>query len=237
MYLNPFCLAIAVSIFMLAIPSWAKPGDPLVFGSHADLRKLGIELVHFGLRGGKALPEKCGGYYGGDGGYDFTFSHEFVKKFRKRGFTNLSLCAAMESEIKYNPETGARLPSFILADIPAVRRGAIEAGTATDQIPLDVPDCFKNGLPLEDCKLNFDMMTGRRLTPQQLREYGRAGIEARKLAARAESDIVNIGTDEMVVAVIMHSRNLPKGWGYVLFNEAGPEPSNDTLKIVRRTIK
>jgi hypothetical protein len=221
MVLKLYSFAAAVALCITTLPANAQTGNPAVFGSHAELRKTGIELVGWGPAGGRELPEKCGGRYGGDGAYNFSFSRDFVAKFKKRGFTNLSLCMAMESEIKYDPETGARLPTFVLADIPAVRRGLVEAGTATDEIPFTVPDCFKNARPLHDCKLNFDMKSGRRLTTQQTRKLRQAGVN---------------GTSP--VALTISNRQLPKGQGYVLYNEgpAGPEPSNETLKIVLKKI-
>jgi hypothetical protein len=203
-----------------------QTGNPLIFGGHAELRKLGIEIANFGPEGARDLPEKCGGRYGGEGRYDFTFSHEFAQKFRSRGFTNLTLCMAMESRIRYNPETGARLRSFVLADIPKIKRNQGEAGTATDQIPLDVPDCFKNAMPLQDCKLNFDMMGGRRLTSDQARKLRNAGINA----------LAHPGDDNPPVAIVEDDRHLPKGRGYVLYNEGpgGREPLNDTLTLIKK---
>jgi hypothetical protein len=204
--------AVAVSL-LFAFSAWAQEGETLVFGSHAELRKMGIEVAKWGPKGGEDLPVKCGASFGGDGMYDFSFSHQFVDKFKKRGFTTLSLCMGMGSEIRYNPETGARLPAFILADIPAIRRNAVEAGTLTEQVPYDLPDCFRNALPLEDCKLNFDMKTGRRLTAQQSSKLKQGGP----------------------IANSIQSSLLPKGHGYILYNEgpAGPEASNETLKIVK----
>lgn|SRR5262249_37851979 len=219
MSLKYCCFGAIVSFLISASPSWAQ-SNPLVFDSHAKLRKIGVELEGWGPNGGQELPEKCGAHFGGDGMYDFTFSRQFVDKFRKRGFTNLSLCMAMASGIKYHPETGARLRTFILADVRAIRRRQIEAGTATDEIPIDVPDCFRNAQPLADCKLNFDMTTGDRLTRKQSRELKQA----------------RAGDDDSPIAVEIEDRHLPRGRGYVLYNEgpAGPEPSNDTIKIVLR---
>ncbi len=228
MLLKRCALSIAALLFV-GTSVWAQMGNPLIFGSHAQLRKFGIEITNFGPeRGSKPLPEKCGGAYGGEGSYDFTFSHEFAQKFRSRGFTNLSLCMAMESEIRYNPETGARLRSFVLADIPVVKRNQEEAGTATDQIPFEPPNCFRNAQPLQDCELNFDMNTGRRLTTAQAHKLR----ESRHVVFSDDSSDEN----DSPIAYETESKHLPRGRGYVLYNEgpAGPEPSNDTLTLIKK---
>jgi len=211
MCIRKYAIAVMLPI-LVTTPTVVHGGTVLVFGSHASLaNRLGVDIPDWGPKDKSRLPEKCP-YFGGDGMYGFTFSHAFAKKFRKKGFTNLSLCMAMASEIKFDPQTGKRLPTFILADIPAVKRGEIESGTSTDQIPYDLPNCFRNAQPLRDCKLNFDMETGRRLTTRQVHKLKRGEIIGNRV----------------------RNRLLPSGHGYVLYNDggAGSEASNDTVKIV-----
>jgi hypothetical protein len=197
------------SIVVLSLAAFTTPAmsqsTPRIFDSHAQLRTLGIEVARFGPSGGADLPEKCP-RFGGDGMYDLSFSRAFLGKFTARGFSKLALCAAIASEIRYNPETGQHLPTFILADVKKMKKfgGEGDAGDTTDQLPLDVPDCFRRARPLSDCKLNYDMRSGKKLSQSQ----------AKKLA-----DVIALRLT---------------GGGYVLYNEgpAGPEPSEDTVRLI-----
>jgi hypothetical protein len=100
--------------------------------------KVSDEYLHsIGLAFGDmpAFPNKC---YG-----DLSISDAFFTPFKARGFSLQALCLAITSPwITYDPETGKPLT--------VVSQGYL----------LQVPDCFRNGTPFLDCKMNFDTTGG-----------------------------------------------------------------------------
>ena len=190
---------------------------PQVVGSHAQLRALGLEVGEgFGPESGaKQLSNTCP-RFGGDGMYNLSFSNEFMARYTARGFTKLALCAAVASGIRYDPETGRPLRSVILADFDKVRRHQEEAGTVTDPLPLEIPDCFKRARPLADCDVRYDMLTGKRVSSRDVQRMARTPDEG-------EGGIIAIKLS---------------GGGYVLYNDgaAGPEPDEDILRLVRSIV-
>lgn len=95
--------------------------------------KVSDEYIHsIGLAFGDmpAFPNKC---YG-----DVSISDAFFAQFKVRGFSLPTLCLAITSPwITHDPETGKPLT--------VVSQGYL----------LQVPDCFRNGTPFLDCKMNF----------------------------------------------------------------------------------
>jgi hypothetical protein len=69
------------------------------------------------------------------------------------------------SAIVFDPESGKRLPTYLKVDLEKMDRHEAEAGTATDELPLEVPDCFRRALPLSDCFMNYDFFTGEAISP------------------------------------------------------------------------
>lgn len=140
-------------------------------------------------------PHRC--YtYGGDGN-GIAISDALLAQFKRRGFSLESLCLALESEVRFDPETGKRLPTYVVFDRRAmlealerhdfdrmtdaqIKACCSEEGLAHAEQPLDVPVCFKDGAPYSDCAWRYDVVTGRKLSDAETRRYrdlGRA-IEA-----------------------------------------------------------
>ena len=165
-------LAASIAVSALAATS-ALAADqpslnyPIVFETGNELKALGIALVGFGKQAEvKEFNNRC--YYYGDGGNTISVSDEFLQRFVRRGFTLNSLCLALQSPLAFDPETGQRVASYMVADLDAIRSGQLDAGSISEVLPLDVPDCFKRGLPYHDCRFQFDIQTGKKLTAQQL---------------------------------------------------------------------
>jgi TIR domain len=145
-----------------------------------DRTKLGIALTGWG--GTTSVLEfnnKC--YYYGDGGYDISVSNEYLGRYVARGFSLNSLCMALVSPVLFDPESGARLPTYVLVDLKAVDRDQAEAGTISDELPLEVPDCFRRGLPYTDCAMNYDMLTGAKLAVDQTQSFHELGAALERL--------------------------------------------------------
>jgi hypothetical protein len=154
---------------------------PMVFTSVKELNRVGIALD---LNADKQIHFRARCYYYGDGGWDISVSDEFLNYYKSRGFSRRSLCLALVSGIRFNPETGERLASYILInDLEAVQTGAVEAGSLSDELPISVPDCFRNGVPYSDCAWKYDPLSGRRLSAKVTDEYKRIGIRLNKKLA------------------------------------------------------
>lgn len=142
---------------------------PVILNSQSKLRQLGI-AVGFGTNV-PPLKNKC--YYYGDGGYLISTSDKFYDRFKQRGFSIEAMCLGLISETHYDPESGRRLPTYILVDRARMKSG--EPGAVSDELPLDLPDCFKNANPYSDCRFRFGRVTGKTLTAAETDAYKRLG--------------------------------------------------------------
>lgn len=166
-------------------------------------------LQQFGISGAaelederdfKATPHRC--YtYGGDGN-GIAISDALLSAHTSKGFTLESLCLALVSEIRFDPETGKRLPTYIVVNREALQqdlRGrditrmsdrdlldcCSETGIASEEQPLAVPACFKGGAPYSDCAWRWDADTGRKLTEAETRRFRELGRAIETGIARA----------------------------------------------------
>lgn len=242
-------------LMLIASSQQGKAEDwpfPLVITRAADLDRLGISLPDKGAGSDVTYPNNC--YYYGDGGYGLAMSKEFLARFKARGFSRRSLCMAIVSGIRFDPESGRRLPTFISADVKRLKEQGkyAEAGVLTEELPLDVPDCFKGGLPYSDCDMNYDLMTGKRLSPKERERWREIGLKIEQaLASREVRDnfryledsrgpgaTIYVGfqwglAGEPSVSFWDYAEVFPKGFGYALFADgaAGPSPSDSAVKI------
>jgi len=192
----------------------SKVDFPIVFNSPQALADFGIEIAGAGNVDGqgaiKPFPDKCYDLNGSSVGYrPITISNALLAKYRARGFTRETLCIALVSQARFDPETGKRLPTYVFRDdadidqaldadsdqmsndpdlVPGTfkskqavldaiatfkRRDTerltqkqIEAlvrnyNAMTEEQPLAVPNCFKNGTPYLDCSWRFGLRTGK----------------------------------------------------------------------------
>jgi esterase/lipase superfamily enzyme len=97
----------------------------------------------------KQHPNRCP--YGiPDDRYVLSFSNEMLRHFEKRGFSLSTLCMAITAPMGMDPETGNAIPFVALLE-----------GGLVDSVLLNVPDCFKNGTPLLDCRIRYHWFWGR----------------------------------------------------------------------------
>jgi hypothetical protein len=150
---------------------------PYVLPNRADLRKFGLTVSVFG--GGdepKPFSRKC--FYYGDGGYPMTVSDEFVARYKDIPFDNLCFVLRVGG-LRYDPDTGRRLPTYILANIEALQKdgSASEPGTVSEELPLAVPSCFKvahvtygggrASLTESGCTYKYHPWSGRQLDAEE----------------------------------------------------------------------
>ncbi len=122
------------------------------FNEAGDIRPLGTTSI------GPAFPNKC--FLGGEG-WEVTLSDPFVRHYTARGFSVQSICLAVTAGgwIKYDIETGKALRTV-------------------GWYLIDIPNCFKNGVPLLECSFNYEYQFGLKAT-----ETFRRNIRERAVAA------------------------------------------------------
>jgi hypothetical protein len=159
----------------------ARAADyPAIFTSSTTLRKLGIAVAYADKP--KPFNNKC--YYYGDGGYLISLSDEFLSRFVAKGFTLQSACLGLISQTRYDPESGRRLATYMIIDRELIRQRSEEPGAATEELPLELPACFKNANPYSDCVFNYGRKTGKKLSGEETETY-------RKLGAAIDTSLTN----------------------------------------------
>jgi hypothetical protein len=231
----------------------AQTPNPLVFDSPNQLKRYGIGFRGIGTEDVKIhFPTRC--YYYGDGGWDISISDDLLATYKAQGFSRRSACMALVSGIRFNPENGKRLTSYILMDRKLIKNGQpTDAGAMSDALPLSLPSCFKNGLPYSDCAWNFDPMSGKKLSAQQTAKFKAFGpkIETFLSDAKRKSAFSYMDESEFSKGMIMvgagrdfdvgegsnatfydYSSEFPKGFGYALYADgaAGPDASPEVIK-------
>jgi esterase/lipase superfamily enzyme len=83
-------------------------------------------------------PNKCPE---GDERVEVSISNEMLAYFQGRGFSLETLCLAITTRMRYDPESGVPLPSAKIGEYVWVHT--------------NVPDCFKNGTPFLDCSIKY----------------------------------------------------------------------------------
>ncbi len=112
----------------LAIPvslARAEPKYPIVFTSPGELVPFGIFIRSAGDTSPIPSNFKTRCFDGSDimsGEPEFLISDQMMAKHRAKGFTRDSLCMALSSRTTFDPETGRRLPTYILRDQKAIVR-------------------------------------------------------------------------------------------------------------------
>ena len=180
-------MVLAAAAALAAGAAQAQQSYPIVFGDKALLRELGVTLKDVGPQPDvPAFADKC--HYYGDGGDALSLAPEFVAMYRDKGFSVASLCLGMLSGIRFHPETGVRLATFLVADLEMIASADPEMMALygpdpmamSRELPLEIPDCFSGGRPLADCELRHDPETGASLS-----EPARQSLAA--LAAQADT--------------------------------------------------
>jgi hypothetical protein len=155
---------------------------PAIFTSATELKKTGL-YNPFGDDTNAALKNKC--YYYGDGGYAISLSDEFLARFLRQGFTLQSACLGLISTTHYDPETGRRLATYMVIDKKSVAKRAFDDGAATEELPFELPPCFKNANPYGDCTFRYGRITGKQLTDAQTNAYKQLGAAVDAVMAKA----------------------------------------------------
>jgi hypothetical protein len=146
---------------------------PLIFYPPDAAAQAG--LVHDVWTGKKHFETGC--YHFGEGGaVNISISAELLAFYVQQGFSRRSLCMALISAIRFDPETGRRLATYVVIyDLKALRKDPDELGNLSPELPLAIPSCFARALPYSDCTWNFDAFTGKRLSDTLTRRFKALG--------------------------------------------------------------
>ena len=151
----------------------AAPRALKIKGTAAELRGLGVAVVAPGI---KPYPNSCDA--AGNRKPALTVSGKMLAHFRSRGFTLTSLCLALGSRVRFDPETGGALPRFVITDLPET------------ELTLNFPDCFKNANALSDCDVRFAGWTRYQYEPEEAQSLREGG---REVVALLQEHVANTG--------------------------------------------
>ena len=132
-------------------PAAAEPAVsfPMVFTSPEALVEFGIELRKPPIEeDGKTpyrLPNLCYDYDrpGIFAAYPIAISNEFLARYKARGFTLETLCLGLISQAQFNPETGERLPTYMVRNDPESLSNLEASAADLENDPEVVPAVFE----------------------------------------------------------------------------------------------
>jgi hypothetical protein len=234
-HVSNFCKAVFILVAGLcATNAVAQSQYPLVFDSVNELKRYGLALTGIGSsKESDHFRNRC--YFYGDGGWYISISDALLNIYKAQGFSRRSACLALVSGIRFNPETGKRLATYVLVDREMLKRPLFgeednfDTGTASDELPLSLPKCFSRGLPYSDCAWNYDPMSGKKLAANataenpnmwadcrrdsRTREFCETRWTAKEAGSRIEQFLGNPKTRcesaELVISCIFEGRTDP----------------------------
>jgi hypothetical protein len=167
-----------------------------------------------------------------------SLSNEIVAHFKSRGFSLLTLCLGLNSNVRFNAETGRLLPIAFLPELAG--------GTLNTDIPLNLPDCYRNAVPRVECEQNFDWYSGTKeekvLPPgytrrddqkndADIRKYIKA-TRARGIIYRFDGGIKLPGVEiDPYIKVLVASEALARGYGYSERCCEGDDPEPEVVSL------
>jgi len=172
----------------------------------------------------------------GDAG--LSVSDELLAHFKAQGFTLETVCLAFSSNMRFDPETGRRLP---LAFLPEIRDGS------DNEFPLNVPLCFRNGIPYLECDYKFHSYWGGKLSVQEVAEHRQSAQEMDALLRNFIQQYRPVGvfwrqgmnqsrfprwfSSNSEYELFLSSPVLPRGYGYALHGPEGDDPETEDVNL------
>ncbi|NZD66267.1 hypothetical protein HX900_35065 [Rhizobium sp. WYCCWR 11290] len=212
------------SIWVLAFFAATQAQDdapvPKIILSAQELRSLGI-AVH--SQGARELPHSCRD----SGNSDLSVSDEMLRHFIARGFSLESLCLGLSSWVLFDPETGRTIPRVAFShDL---------------EIPLNLPDCFKNAVPFLDCDNRWVHWEHYEFTEeerkdnldhaQKVDEMVRAYVQREKISGVFSIEALGQGIFDSSFEWFLASPALPRGYGYALHGGEGDDPESEDVDL------
>jgi hypothetical protein len=185
-----------------------------------ELRAQGIAVR--GLTA-KPFPNSCRS----SGNASLSVSNRLLEHFKGRGFTLESVCLGLSSLVRFDPETGSQLPLAIVPD----------AG----EIPLNLPNCFRNAVSDLECDYKFDEWWGSRLDQSDItsnRSFSRKfdamvrqHIKRNRISGVFKVEDLGHGLFTSSYEWLLASRALPRGYGYALHGPEGDDPEEEEVDL------
>ncbi len=156
-------LLLVLLAFVAPTPATGNPllDGPVVFTSPEALAEFGIEVrTPASEDGGTSRGRFANLCYDYDrpgifAGAPIAISDQLLARYRGRGFTLKTLCIALISQAQFNPETGARLPVYIVRNDPQ-SIAALDAGFAEmENDPDIVPKVFPSKAAFRTASADF----------------------------------------------------------------------------------
>jgi uncharacterized protein YgiM (DUF1202 family) len=219
-------------------PSTATAQFPIIFNKEAEMEPIGLTYLDRTEGPRRHLAHRC--YYIGDGGPGISFSDAFLDHYKALGFSRRSLCMALMSGVRFNPETGNRLATYI-------RKFSENDYDMYPELPITVPACFKNGTPYSDCIFRYHPLSGAALSAEVTRLYRETGerlLQELRDPVRRKSfkyfndddtytkGMIVIGVEQerlnggplSVASFYDYSSEFPEGFGYGLYADGTAAP-------------
>lgn len=115
----------AAALVMATVTATAQTEKryPIIVKDRAELRAFGIAYETW-EDNKPTLQHGCYNY--GDGSYFLSVSEALLSVYKARGFSRESLCMGLVSEARFDPETGKRLPTYVLFDVARIKKSLAE---------------------------------------------------------------------------------------------------------------
>jgi hypothetical protein len=197
-----------------------------------QLRDAGIAVSSAGVQ---RLTNSCAV----TGNSELSISDDMLSAFKARGFSLESVCLGLISSFNFDPDTGRAVPFAVLG------KG--------EPLPLNLPDCFKRGLPLLDCKWTYYHDVGVKAQEGEHEANRKVGTEIDAIAVarmrRAGPNGVEYPYDNcsrgntsfkkhcILLHRVAFSPGLPRGYGYALQHPEGADPEQDTTNLATSSRK
>jgi hypothetical protein len=220
---------------------------PIVFDQSERLAEAGIKAGFNSRQGFKHFANTC--YYYGEGGLSLSVSDAMLARYKSKGFTLNSLCMGLLSEARFDPETGKRLPTYLLVDRVALNASlngrnpkkmtpkqlaacCSDPGTTTEELPFAVPACFKNGTPYTDCDWRYGIKSGVKVRDSTRENFRRLGAEIDRVMAAVIRDklvcVPQMGAD----CVSERWSDLPRKEGEAEFGDGQLAPEHYAMQTI-----
>ena len=200
-----------------------EPKLTLIRMTSGELAAHGIAVRELRMR---PFPNSCAAA----GNPRLSVSNEFLAHFQGRGFSLESLCLGISSHMHFDPETGRQLP---LVHIPQLHPNRYA------NIPLNLPDCFRNAVPFLDCNVRYDTWERYRLKPDEIERQSaikldrmvRQFIERKRFSGVFQIEALGHGIFDSGYEWLLASPALRRGYGYALHGPEGDDPEREEVDL------